>query len=307
VRAVILLWGLRGDDPLDDVARELRRTRRPHVWIDQRAVLATHVALDAGGCSGWADTPGASFALEDISALYIRGYDAHQLAVVREGGDDAQAHVRAIDAALWCFADVAPIVVLNRPSAMNSNNSKPFQAHAIRDYFLVPQTLITTDPDAAHAFWERHGAIIYKSVSGQRSIVTRLLPSDVERLDDLRWCPTQLQEYVRGRDYRVHIVDRLVFATEVLSSADDYRYAARQGADCELRACELPANVAERSVALAHTLGLPLAGVDLRRTPDGRWYCFEVNPSPCFSYYERHTGQPMTAAVAALLAGTTHQ
>ena len=303
---MILLWGLRGDPPLDDVAEELRRTRQPHVWIDQRAVLATHVELDASGCSGWVDTPGASFALEHITALYIRGYDAQQLAVVREGGEAASAHVREVDAALWCFADVAPIAVLNRPSAMVSNNSKAFQAQLIRDHFLVPETLVTTDPDAALGFWQRHHAVIYKSVSGQRSIVTRLSTTDIERLDDMRWCPTQLQEHVQGRDYRVHVVDRRVFATEVLSSADDYRYASQQGAECELRAFELPSDVAERSVSLAHALNLPLAGIDLRRTPDDSWYCFEVNPSPCFSYYERHTGQRMTSAVAALLATATY-
>jgi hypothetical protein len=304
---VILLWGLRGDDPLDDVAEELRRIRRPHVWIDQRAVLATRVELAASGCGGWVDTPGASFALDDISAVYVRGYDTLQLAAERAGGDEARAHVGVVETALWCFCDVAPIPVLNRPSAMVSNNSKTFQAQLIREHFRVPATVVTTDRDAAVAFWERHGTVIYKSVSGQRSIVTRLTAAHTDRLDDVCWCPTQLQEYVTGRDYRVHVVGPRVFATEVVSTADDYRYAARQGADCELRAYELPAEVGPRALALADALGLPLAGLDLRRTPDGEWYCFEVNPSPCFSYYERHTGQPMTAAVAALLAGTSYQ
>lgn len=304
---MILLWGLGGDDPLDDVAEELRRTRRPHLWIDQRAVLATRVELDDTGAGGWVDTPGASFALEDISALYVRGYDARKLGAVRDGGEEASRHVEAVESALWCFADVAPITVLNPPSAMQSNNSKTFQAQLIREHFLVPETLVTTDPDAALAFWQRHGAAIYKSVSGQRSIVTQLTAAHVKRLDDVRWCPTQLQEHIAGGDVRVHVVGHRVFATEVRSDADDYRYASLQGGECELRACELAPDVAGRAVALAHALGLPLAGVDLRRTPDGRWYCFEVNPSPCFSYYERHTGQPITAAVAALLAGASYQ
>jgi D-alanine-D-alanine ligase-like ATP-grasp enzyme len=48
-------------------------------------------------------------------------------------------------------------------------------------------------------------------------------------------------------------------------------------------------------------MGLLLAGIDLRRTDDGEWCCFEVNPSPGFSFYEDHTGQPIAAAVAELL------
>jgi hypothetical protein len=30
-------------------------------------------------------------------------------------------------------------------------------------------------------------------------------------------------------------------------------------------------------------------------------YCFEVNPSPAYSYYESHTGQPISAALARYL------
>ena len=51
------------------------------------------------------------------------------------------------------------------------------------------------------------------------------------------------------------------------------------------------------------SLRLPLTGIDLRRTPEGDWYCFEANPSPAFTYYERLAGQPMTAAVASYLLG----
>jgi len=305
---VILLWGLSGDDPLEEVAGELRRMRRPHVRIDQRAILATRVDLDAGGAAGWVDSPAASFALEEVTALYARNYDARRLDAVRAGGDEAAGHVDTVETALWCFADVASIPVLNPPSAMVSNNSKPFQSQLIRARgFAVPETVVTTDPDVAVEFWRRHRVVIYKSTSGQRSIVNRLTSAHLERLEDLRWCPTQLQEYVPGRDYRVHVVDTQVFATEVISGADDYRYAARQGAEVELRGFELPADVAARCIELAHALGLPLAGVDLRRAVDGTWFCFEVNPSPCFTYYESHTGQPITRAVAGFLAGAAYQ
>jgi D-alanine-D-alanine ligase-like ATP-grasp enzyme len=48
-------------------------------------------------------------------------------------------------------------------------------------------------------------------------------------------------------------------------------------------------------------LRLPVAGIDLRRTPQGEWYCFEVNPSPAFAYYEAATHQPIAEAIAGLL------
>jgi glutathione synthase/RimK-type ligase-like ATP-grasp enzyme len=48
-------------------------------------------------------------------------------------------------------------------------------------------------------------------------------------------------------------------------------------------------------------MDLVLAGIDLRLTPDGRWFCFEVNPSPAFNYYQSATGQPIAAALTRLL------
>jgi len=47
-----------------------------------------------------------------------------------------------------------------------------------------------------------------------------------------------------------------------------------------------------------------LSGVDLRRTPDDQYYCFEINPSPGFIFYERAAGQPISEAVAPLVKGT---
>jgi hypothetical protein len=41
----------------------------------------------------------------------------------------------------------------------------------------------------------------------------------------------------------------------------------------------------------------------LKVTQDNRVYCFEVNPSPAFSYYEANTGKPIAQAIAAYLAG----
>jgi glutathione synthase/RimK-type ligase-like ATP-grasp enzyme len=55
-------------------------------------------------------------------------------------------------------------------------------------------------------------------------------------------------------------------------------------------------------VELAAALSLPVAGVDLRLRNDDAWFCFEVNPSPGFTYYQQRTGQPIGDAVARLLA-----
>jgi glutathione synthase/RimK-type ligase-like ATP-grasp enzyme len=295
---MIALWGLPGDEPLDCVREALVAAGRTPLLLDQRR--AAGMRLDAAGVlhDGRDHWP-----LDTIRALYTRVYDVHQIPALDGLDRGAFARIEALQCALWAWADHARSLVLNRPSAMASNGSKPYQAMLIEQHgFAVPETLVTTDLDAVLAFRERHGAIVYKSVSGVRSIVSRLRDEDCERLKDIVWCPTQFQAWVPGVDHRVHVVGEQVFAVRIDCSADDYRYASRQGCPVSLSATELEAGVAERAARLAHALGLPLAGLDLRRTPDGEWVCFEVNPSPCFTYYENLTRQPIAHAVAQLLA-----
>jgi glutathione synthase/RimK-type ligase-like ATP-grasp enzyme len=65
----------------------------------------------------------------------------------------------------------------------------------------------------------------------------------------------------------------------------------------------LPPAIERACLTIARDLDLLLAGIDLKATPEGDWYCFEVNPSPGFLYYERHSGQPISLALAELLRG----
>jgi hypothetical protein len=46
-----------------------------------------------------------------------------------------------------------------------------------------------------------------------------------------------------------------------------------------------------------------MAGIDLRRSAQGEWICFEVNPSPGFTFYDAEDDEPIARAVARLLTG----
>ena len=256
-----------------------------------------HLTAIAGRC-------GIAIDLDEVSAVYARPFESWRILERRGHAGDSEEVRRAaaLDQALWGWLETTDTLVVNRPSAMASNASKPYQAELIRAQgFSIPETLVTTDPEAARAFIERHGAVIYKSVSGVRSIVSRVGDEAMARLDDVAWCPTQFQARIAGVDFRVHVVGERVLACEVRSEADDYRYARQRGMAIEVKPAEVPGALSERCVALSRALGLAVSGIDLRCTDDGEWYCFEVNPSPGFPYYEQAAGQPIAAAVADLL------
>lgn len=292
-----LLWGIAEDSPLAAVRRALERRGTPVMFVDQRHSDESAIEMHTNGSlRGRIVCGDATADLPDIRSTYIRPYDARKLP-----GD--RGHASAIGDALLAFAEISDATVVNRPSAMASNNSKPYQSALIAAAGLdVPETLVTTDPQAVIPFWERHGAMIYKSVSGVRSIVARFTPEHRDRLEQVAHCPTQFQQYVPGTDVRIHVVGGDAFSCSIVSDGDDYRYASARDEMVIIEAYEPPDDIVQRAIDVTAALGLLFSGIDLRRTPDGRWYCFEVNPSPGFTFYESATGLPIADAVAALMS-----
>jgi glutathione synthase/RimK-type ligase-like ATP-grasp enzyme len=294
---VILICG-RGDDaPIDRALDAAVDAGVDHLLVDLREAEHHDLVLrcDNDGLGGVLVHAGEHIELASIDAVYARPVGGH-------AGVRAMAFVNG----LLEWLDTAHCLVVSRPACMCSNGSKLSQARlAAAAGFAVPATIVTDDPAAVRAFAERHGRVVYKSVSGVRSIVRELDEEARGRLARVRDLPVQFQELVEGVDVRVHVVGGSAFATEVRSAATDYRYAAREGITAELVACELEPDVERRCVALAEELGLPFCGIDLRCRGDGSVVCFEINPMPAFAYYEASTGQPIAAALIEMLAASS--
>ena len=293
------------------VRRRIEEAGGDCVILNQRQVteIDIEICVTAGRVTGRLNLPDQSYPLEHIDGIYLRLMDDRMIPEIKREAPDSpiRQHSRRVHEALLAWTEIAPARVVNRPAAMGSNASKPYQAQLIgNNGFDLPETLITNDPDLVMQFRDRCGRLIYKSMSGVRSIVKILDDSSSAQLDAISWCPVQFQRYVEGTDVRVHTVGDRAFATSIESDAADYRYAQRQtGHAATLQPFDLPEDVAARCTALATDLGLAVAGIDLRLTPDGRYVCFEVNPCPVFSFYEGATDQPISAAIAAYLAGAS--
>jgi hypothetical protein len=306
---MILLCGIPTETPMALVSDALDSTGTPYVVLNQRKYASMKMSLDiqAGKPTGRLQLNGDSYSVDEFTGVFSRLMDYHHLPELQDAPADSPdlKFCGNLFETLTRWAEISPARVVNRIAPMGSNFSKPFQAQLIKRYgFEVPETLITNDPDLVRAFRARHGRIIYKSISGVRSIVQTLTDEDMMRIDNIRWCPTQFQAFVEGTNVRVHTVGDKVFATGINTEATDYRYAHRQSGDhAELRPVELSDDLAEMCVKLSAGLGLAFAGIDLKITPENQVYCFEVNPSPAFSYYESQTDQPISRAVADYLSG----
>src|SRR4051812_14814722 len=159
--------------------------------------------------------------LDELTSVYVRflGPDG------RVPPNMAPAVVPAMysecDTGLLVLLENLPCRVVNRMQASMSNNSKPYQTLLIREYGLkTPPTLVTNDATTAQRFFEENqGEVIYKSLSGIRSIVRRVTPERLSRLPLLQHGPVQFQAFIGGENVRVHTVGDQLFATRVRSEA----------------------------------------------------------------------------------------
>lgn len=302
---MILVAGIPSEPPLQEALDALYDLHADVFVLSQRHGTDTDIAFSvdpAGAVEGMLRSGRRHIALREITAVYARLMDHRHIPEYErlDPGDPERDHWTALTDNLMTWLDVASGRVVNRTSAMASNGSKPYQAQLIsRHDLLIPETLMTNDPEQAREFYETRARVVYKSASGARSIVQTMVRADVERLGSLRACPVQFQAWVPGTDLRVHVVGAEVFATAITTTATDYRYATAQVDEpAHLEAYELDDHVAERCLGLTADLGLEFAGIDLKITPDGEVYCFEVNPSPAYTYFSGQTKQPIARALA---------
>jgi hypothetical protein len=304
---MILVCGGLSDSVTELVCARLEARKYAYRLLDQGRYpsgYTVHWEWTAGRAQGFIAAPGWQLDLNEITGVYARYLGAEGRvpppAIDKEilPGIYAEA-----DAALIALFEDLPCTVVNRLRGGMSNCSKAYQALLIEQCGLkAPETLVTNDPAEAKAFFEEcSGDVIYKSLSGIRSIVRKLSNDHLDRLPLLRQGPAQFQRFVPGDNVRVHVVGEEVFATRMKSEAVDYRYARQDGHSCEMAEEVLAPEVQNACVSLARRLDLLFAGIDLKFTPQGEIFCFEVNPSPGFNYYEIGTGQPISAALADLL------
>jgi glutathione synthase/RimK-type ligase-like ATP-grasp enzyme len=192
--------------------------------------------------------------------------------------------------------------------------------------FEIPRTLVTTDPEEAQAFYELcNGQIIFKVMTdpflGAAKVVqkhpdqlppepyetptTMITASELAVLDSVRFVPCMFQEYIPKQiELRVTVIGDELFVAEIHSQLHakalvDWRH---YDVDIPYRKGTLPADVADRCMALVRSYGLNFSAIDLILTPDGRYVFLESNPNGQFIFVEERVPElKMTEALAACL------
>ncbi|WP_405437073.1 ATP-grasp ribosomal peptide maturase [Streptomyces avidinii] len=206
--------------------------------------------------------------------------------------------LHALDRPLW----------VNHPLRNAEADYKPHQlALAHRLGLAVPPTLITNDPHEARQFVADHAEVIHKTLratSYRRDgvpLVSWAEPVAADEIDDrIRAVPHLFQARVdKVCDVRVLVAGRQVFSVRIDSELLDWRrdYSALTYSVITLSA---PLETALR--AFLDAFSLVSGSFDLAVDRAGTHWLLELNPNGQWGWLEEHTGLPMAAAFADLLA-----
>ena len=209
-------------------------------------------------------------------------------------------------AGLWYAVDAFWI---NDPARDQLAHRKVYQLRVAQDVGLrIPQTLITSDPEAAREFIaDRRGdAVVFKAFSAlpDEWRETRLLGrEELDMLSNVRYAPVIFQEYIDATyDLRVTVVGDRIFPAAIHSQETSYKVDFRMDmANAKVEAVDLPARVEKKLHALMDRLGLVYGAIDMRLTPSGEYVFLEINPAGQWLFVEQHTRQPIAAEIARLL------
>jgi glutathione synthase/RimK-type ligase-like ATP-grasp enzyme len=307
---MILILSHPGDVHAQAVMRALARKSAPHRLLD-----LSHYPKQQ--CSTWhfkkrerifrLETSDGPLDLGQCRVIWWRRpqpFDIHEELDDPELQQFAHAEMYEAFAGMWNALDA---VWMNPPRNDEVAHRKVYQLRVAQDVGLtVPETLITSDPEAARAFIARRGAgrTIYKAFSATERLwrETRLVkPEELTLIDNVAYAPVIFQEYVPAEvDLRITVVGDEIFAAEIHSQRTRYRVDMRMDINNALIApVKLPAELEDGLHRLMAKLGLVYGAIDMRRSPDGAHIFLEINPAGQWLFIEEKTGQPISEAIAA--------
>ncbi len=202
--------------------------------------------------------------------------------------------------------------------AITRASDKPLQIAIAKDIGLrVPDTLFTSDAEAAKEFVARYNYCIVKPVvpliektgPNQQKMLysTKISSKTMPDLSNLAISPLIFQQAVKtAYDVRVTIVGAKVFAARIVHTGDDknirdWRLGHYEGELNIEPDDKFPDDVAAKCVEHTKRLNLTFSAIDFVVDDKGTYWFLENNPNGQWAFVEQETGQPIGKAVAELL------
>lgn len=277
--------------------------------------LTLDAELRGGRWEGRLATPYRGVALEELRSAWYRNPSGFRFPAAMSGTERQHAQHEA-KLGLGGVLGALPVRWVNHPSQHADAGYKPRQLiAAARAGLRVAPTLVTNDAVAVRRFAARSGpgGVVTKMFGasaiceqgGRRVALTqRLIDTDLDDLRGVELTAHLVQQWASKRqEARVIVIGSRLFAVAIRAHSEPAYVDWRADYNAlSYEAIPLPIDVEQGIRAVMRELSLVYGAFDFVITPDSEWIFLEVNPGGQFGFVEDHTGAPLTATLADLLA-----
>jgi glutathione synthase/RimK-type ligase-like ATP-grasp enzyme len=177
----------------------------------------------------------------------------------------------------------------------------------------TPKSIFTNNAETIRGFFETckgnlivklHGSLS-KSMDGNAAFfpTTKLQAKDLDRLNELAYCPMIFQEYIpKEYELRIIYVDGDFFTGKIPyegNEATDWR--AIRDRQNVWQHYELPEHVCKKLTVMMHALDLTFGAIDMIRNKEGDYVFLEVNPQGEWGMIQKYLDLPIGETIAQKL------
>jgi glutathione synthase/RimK-type ligase-like ATP-grasp enzyme len=261
----------------------------------------------------WARSESGSVELSHVGTVWCR-YFSHRWQLLIDDEErlfqtnEAEAGVAGLLHLLGNARWISPF------EAMARARSKLYQLKVAAECgLLIPETLVTNDPEAARTFLGKAGDHVYKVLSLPQTpsglmIHSHLLTeADLASLDGVAVAPCQFQQFVaKHHELRVTFTGTEFFTARIDTVGDSGRvdWRAARVQDVAVEAASLPQQVEAKLMRLLRRLKLRFGAIDMICDQDGQFVFLEVNSYGGWRWLEEPMKSSITASLAEYLTRT---
>ncbi|MFJ8089596.1 RimK family alpha-L-glutamate ligase [Lysinibacillus sp. NPDC095746] len=213
-----------------------------------------------------------SFVPKNLNDSYIDTYDEQIL---------FKAQIENLSTWLKILRDKG-ITLINPPV----DSTKYYQLFRLIDAQIpMPQTCITNSYNELQNFVSKVGQVIFKPLTGGehcREVNQFVLDS----LRNQQTEPIIFQEYIKGQDIRVYLLNGEIISSHILENNTDYLDYRENPAFSTDKLKYIPVNLPEYVIKFckdaANILNLSFTGIDIKIDEKGNYYLIECNSMPIY-------------------------
>lgn len=269
-----------------------------------------------GGVSFYVAIDGKRYTIDDFSAIwYLKPHLPRELLeeTPAEYRHFVERQFLAMRQALWSISRNK--YRLNDPWSTQIAENKPYQlVIASQSGFVLPDTLITSDPNEVKQFYQNHqGKIVVKLLATSPIFdhviyTNKVTPEHLEQIESVCKSPAIFQEIVpKAYELRITVVGNNIFPVKLYSQEDEAttldwrRKPLTDDFTVKMELTELPLNIKQKIYALMNRLQLRFGCIDMIVTPTGQYVFLEINPEGQWYFVQLNTEEQIAEAIAAML------